>query len=48
MNSDEVQSELHLSSACADEAHTPQPSAAGQTTGVRPGVTDVLGECQRE
>ena len=47
MNSDVVQSVLHLSSACADEAHTPQLRAAGQITGVRPGMTDVLGERQR-
>ena len=47
MNSDEVQSVLHLSSACADEARTPQLRAAGQITGVRPGMTDVLGERQR-
>ena len=44
MNSDVVQSVLHLSSACADEARTPQLRAAGQITGVRPGITDVL-EC---
>ena len=47
MNSDVVQSVLHLSSACADEARTPQLRAAGQITGVRPGMTDVLGERQR-
>ena len=47
MNSDEVQSVLHLSSACADEARTPQLRAAGQITGVRPGITHVLGERQR-
>ena len=47
MSSDEVQSVLHLSSACADEARTPQLRAAGQITGVRPGMTDVLGERQR-
>ena len=34
MNSDVVQSVLHLSSACADEARTPQLRAAGQITGV--------------
>ena len=43
MNSDVVQSVLHLSSACADEARTPQLRAAGQTTGVGPGIADVLG-----
>ena len=47
MNSDEVQSVLHLSSACADEARTPQLRAAGQTTGVGPGIADVLGVRQR-
>ena len=47
MNSDVVQSVLHLSSACADEARTPQLRAAGQTTGVGPGITDVLGVRQR-
>ena len=47
MNSDVIQSVLHLSSACADEARTPQLRAAGQITGVRPGMTDVLGERQR-
>ena len=47
MNSDVVQSVLHLSSACAGKAHTPQLRAAGQTTGVGPGITDVLGVRQR-
>ena len=47
MNSDVVQSVLHLSSACADEARTPQLRAAGQTTGVGPGIADVLGVRQR-
>ena len=47
MSSDVVQSVLHLSSACAGKAHTPQLRAAGQTTGVRPGITDVLGVRQR-
>ena len=47
MNSDEVQSVLYLSSACADEARTPQLRAAGQTTGVGPGIADVLGVRQR-
>ena len=46
MSSDVVQSVLHLSSACAGKAHTPQLRAAGQTTGV--GITDVLGVRQRE
>ena len=45
--SDVVQSGLHLSSACADEARTPQLRAAGQTTGIGPGITDVLGVRQR-
>ena len=47
MSSDVVQSVLHLSSACAGKAHTPQLRAAGQTTGVGPGITDVLGVRQR-
>ena len=45
MSSDVVQSVLHLSSACAGKAHTPQLRAAGQTTGVGPGITDVLWGC---
>ena len=46
MNSYAVQSVLHLSSACADEARTPQLRAAGQTTGIGPGITDVRGVLQ--
>ena len=47
MSSDVVQSVLHLSSACAGKAHTPQLRAAGQITGVGPGIADVLGVRQR-
>ena len=47
MNSDVVQSVLPVKRLCADEARTPQPCAAGQTTGVGPGITDVLGVRQR-
>ena len=47
MSSEVVHGVLHLSSACAGKAHTPQPRAAGQATGVGPGITDVLGVRQR-